>query len=57
MSEKCWECKVNDIPDPIYCCDGHMCGCYGYPIEPPFCDECYEKLMERSKNFPIDHST
>ena len=25
-----------------YCCDGHMCGCMGMPISPPFCGRCIE---------------
>lgn len=39
----CWECKVNEIPEPEYCCNGHMCGCHGFPIDPPYCDECFSK--------------
>ena len=24
------------------CCDGYMCGCYGMPVHPPYCDKCME---------------
>jgi hypothetical protein len=43
---KCWECKLNDVPDENIqmCCSGYMCGCGGMPVEPPICDECLEKL-------------
>lgn len=31
--------------EPLMCCSGYMCGCYGMPIEPPVCsNECYNKL-------------
>lgn len=31
--------------EPQMCCDGHMCGCLGLPIEPPLCSvTCTEKL-------------
>lgn len=39
----CWECKVNEIPEPEYCCGGFECGCYGQPIDPPYCDDCIEQ--------------
>ncbi|MDF2652745.1 MAG: hypothetical protein K0Q73_8550 [Paenibacillus sp.] len=35
-----------------FCCTGHMCGCYGYPINPVFCDTCEEKIFGK----PIDVS-
>lgn len=42
----CIECgeKVEDF-ELEYCCSGHMCGCYGYPInvEKCLCDECLPK--------------
>lgn len=27
----------NEIPEPQRCCNGQDCGCYGMPIEPPYC--------------------
>lgn len=27
-----------------YCCNGIECGCYGYPINPMFCDACEIKM-------------
>lgn len=44
------ECIMCDAPvddyEPQMCCDGHMCGCMGMPIEPPLCSiECTEKLL------------
>lgn len=45
-------CKeVIEVPDdyePVFCCNGHMCGCYGYPINPMFCDECELKIYGTS---------
>ena len=33
-------------PEPQMCCDGHMCGCQGLPVDPIVCsDECYDKGM------------
>jgi predicted Zn-ribbon and HTH transcriptional regulator len=23
-----------------YCCSGYGCGCYGLPIDPPYCKKC-----------------
>ncbi|MNC30388.1 hypothetical protein D3C81_793560 [compost metagenome] len=45
---KCWECNEEEILEPQYCCNGVECGCYGFPIDPPYCDECLEKLMMRA---------
>jgi hypothetical protein len=28
-----------------WCCNGIECGCYGYPINPVFCDECELKIF------------
>lgn len=39
----CWKCEVNEIYKPEYCCNGYLCGCEGYPIDPPFCDDCFEE--------------
>ena len=44
---KCWECKVVDIPEPRYCCNGVDCACRGQPIDPPFCDSCWDKILKR----------
>lgn len=27
-----------------YCCNGFECGCYGYPSNPVFCDECEKQI-------------
>lgn len=43
---KCLECNEAEIPEPELCCSGHMCGCMGLPIDPPYCDECREKLIK-----------
>jgi len=35
------------------CCSGHECGCMGLPVEPPVCsEECYDKLMNKFKQYP-----
>lgn len=36
------EIEIPDNYEPEYCCEGYECGCYGYPINPMFCDECLE---------------
>lgn len=39
--------EIIEVPDdyePEYCCNGYMCGCYGYPTNPMFCDECEKKF-------------
>ena len=34
---KCIVCG-NDLGyEPEYCCNGHDCGCQGYPTHPPIC--------------------
>lgn len=39
-------CK-NEILEPKRCCSGVYCGCYGQPIDPPFCStKCYEDYMK-----------
>ncbi len=52
MKHYCWQCKVEEIDEPEYCCrSGNMygteypCGCMGYPIDPPFCESCYEEVF------------
>ena len=46
---KYWNCKEVELgyeEDELqYCCNGYMCGCYGKPIDPPFCDKCMEKVL------------
>lgn len=54
MAELCWECKKVEIPEPEMCCSGHMCGCYGLPVEPPYCDECHEKLLGGREEVPSE---
>lgn len=43
-------CKETvEVPDDYeyeFCCNGYMCGCYGYPMNPVFCDPCEKLLME-----------
>ena len=49
---KCIVCGL-PVPDykPEFCCDGHECGCYGLPIEPPICSIlCDENLRGWGKN-------
>lgn len=30
------------------CCNGHMCGCYGLPVDPPVCSsECYDTFISK----------
>lgn len=47
----CWKCKVNEIPEPEYCCSGlpNQCGCMGLPIDPPYCEECYKEETDGDK--------
>ena len=47
MKMKPWECsncgepiEVYEEYEPTSCCNGFECGCYGYPINPVFCDAC-----------------
>lgn len=37
--------EMPDDYEPEYCCSGHMCGCYGYPINPVFCDPCEKEIF------------
>lgn len=47
----CFECREPMTVEEISnwekntprCCDGHMCGCMGMPIDPPYCDKCVEE--------------
>jgi hypothetical protein len=42
--------EMIEVPNdykPEYCCDGYMCGCMGYPINPIFCDECEQMYYGR----------
>lgn len=36
--------KVTKDYEPKMCCEGYLCGCYGYPINPVFCDKCEERI-------------
>ncbi len=49
---KKWECNACDKPievtddyEPEFCCGGYMCGCYGMPVNPAFCDNCERKIL------------
>ncbi|AXF39830.1 hypothetical protein LEY_69 [Paenibacillus phage Ley] len=46
---KCWNCGVVEIPEPEYYCacpsNECECGCYGALVDPPFCEECWHKMM------------
>jgi len=33
-----------------YCCNGYMCGCYGYPLNPVLCNKCEEKIHGKPVN-------
>lgn len=65
MIEKlhCFECNSEltreeeqwYIENGVYCCDGgsygfSACGCYGLPINPPYCDKCVKKGMKGEDN-------
>lgn len=39
--------EVEEDHQPEMCCDGYMCGCYGKPTNPVFCETCEEKLFGR----------
>lgn len=49
-NKTCMECGKS-IPgyEPHYCCNGHECGCYGLPMEPPVCDECWDNKYKRGE--------
>lgn len=56
MTNECVYCglEVKDF-EPIYCCGGQDCGCYGLPIEPPTHQHCeiidfLKKLKSFCKN-------
>lgn len=38
------EMQVFEEYEPIFCCDGNMCGCRGESINPVFCDDCEEEI-------------
>jgi hypothetical protein len=43
-----------DVEDyePVYCCDGYMCGCQGMPIDPPMHTSCVViDYLKKLKNF------
>lgn len=43
--------EVSDDFEHEYCCAGRMedmCGCYGLPINPIFCDTCEQKIFGKS---------
>jgi len=47
----CCNCKVVEIPEPVWCCDGRECGCMGLPIDPPFCSEkCGHEYYDKKNN-------
>jgi hypothetical protein len=52
MKEYVCELCGTPIPDykPEYCCDGKDCGCQGQPIEPPWCDKCWDEVMGIKEN-------
>jgi hypothetical protein len=48
MKYFCENCKTEEIPEPIFCCNHPTCGCMGRPIDPPLCEKCYDKyFLER----------
>jgi len=57
IEPKCTECG-KPIPEyiPEYCCDGVDCCCRGLPIYPPWCDECWNRIMKvkRHRDFRKD---
>lgn len=42
----CKICGV-EIPDydPEYCCNSTDCACRGMPIYPPWCDDCWDRII------------
>ena len=53
MTDECYFCgkPVEDF-EPIYCCDGYMCGCQGMPIDPPMHDDCVTiDFLKKLKEF------
>ena len=53
MTNECYFCRqpVEDF-EPVYCCDGYMCGCQGQPIDPPMHDDCVTiDLLKKIKDF------
>jgi hypothetical protein len=49
MSKEKGFCEVCGTEIEIkMCCSGHMCGCYGLPVDPPVCSgECYDTFMSK----------
>lgn len=50
---KDWNCdkcgdtiKVLNDYEPIECCSGYLCGCYGYPINPVLCEKCMSEIYK-----------
>ena len=43
--------EVADNWDHEFCCEGYMCGCGGYPINPMFCDK-HEEMVFGSQTKP-----
>ncbi|MEV2910661.1 hypothetical protein ABNF65_19120 [Paenibacillus larvae] len=56
---KCWNCGVVEIPEPEYYCacpsNECECGRYGALVDPPFCEECWDKIMTPYQTGEIDN--
>lgn len=48
LCDGCFQATEVEVDhQPELCCDGYMCGCYGKPTNPVFCETCEEKLFGR----------
>lgn len=60
---KAWNCDscgepVEVVEDykPENCCNGYLCGCYGYPIDPVFCRKCEERIYGVQQEMQVPKS-
>jgi hypothetical protein len=46
-----YHCEIcgEPLPDykPEYCCNGRDCACMGLPVDPPWCDKCWNKIINK----------
>ncbi len=50
--DECWQCSTPLVGKFKMCCknSSERCGCYGMPVEPPFCSkECHTAFIEKWK--------
>lgn len=51
----CTECGKLIKYKAEFCCSSKDCGCLGIPIDPPWCIDCWNKIMNRDIKEPVDN--